>query len=160
MATIRKAIELDIPDLVEAGHRSWLYAFGPFVPFESIQHWAREDLFRGFIETQWDSLTVTEVHGKACGFVQVKGPYVAELFLHPDYHRRGLGTQMLDYAEKQIARKGHKFGMVDPLEGNTGAVAFYRTQGWKIVDRYDGVWGHRELTCLVMIKEMNRDRGA
>ncbi len=156
MATLRKATEADISDLVDAARRSWVHAFASFVPFEAIQFWAREDTNRKFIETAWRSLVVPEVDGKACGFLQIRGPQVAELFIHPRHHRKGLGRQLLEFAEAEIAGKGYSFAVVESLEGNAGANAFYRASGWSVMERYDGAWGYRELGALVFMKELRR----
>ena len=61
------------------------------------------------------------------------GPFVIELFTHPDRRRRGLGRQLLRRAIAATALLGEQQIGLRVDSGNLGAVALYRDLGFRAV---------------------------
>lgn len=69
---------------------------------------------------------VDEEAGEIRGFIGMDADYVAGLFVKDAYRGRGIGRRLIE------AVKGRKRLSLHVYEKNTGAVAFYRAQGFKI----------------------------
>lgn len=64
------------------------------------------------------------------GFIGIKDQKIEALFLHPDYLGRGLGKQLL-----KTAIELYQVRYLDVNEQNPNALAFYLSQGFKVVER-------------------------
>lgn len=69
---------------------------------------------------------VDEEAGEIRGFIGMDADYVAGLFVKDAYRGRGIGRRLIE------AVRGRKRLSLHVYEKNTGAVAFYRAQGFKI----------------------------
>lgn len=69
---------------------------------------------------------VDEEAGEIRGFIGMDADYVAGLFVKEAYRGRGIGRRLIE------AVRGRKRLSLHVYEKNTGAVAFYRAQGFKI----------------------------
>jgi putative acetyltransferase len=68
--------------------------------------------------------------GQVAGFMGYAEASVEMLFVHPDQHGQGLGRALLSYATQQLNAR-----WVDVNEQNPKALAFYLSQGFKVVRR-------------------------
>src|SRR5690242_355300 len=73
---------------------------------------------------------VRDQHGALVGFVGIGGNRMEALFVHPDWHRAGVGRRLAQYA---VVESGAEF--VDVNEQNQGAVAFYQRLGFEVEGR-------------------------
>lgn len=64
------------------------------------------------------------------GFIGLAGPKIEALFVHPDWHRRGVGRRLIDHAQGLSPHL-----MVDVNTQNPDAVAFYAALGFLEVGR-------------------------
>lgn len=70
---------------------------------------------------------VMEIDKKVVGTVTIKEKEIARLFVHPDLQEKGYGTQLLDFAEKNISDKYDTIC----LAASYPAKAMYRKRGYK-----------------------------
>ncbi|MBI4578139.1 MAG: GNAT family N-acetyltransferase [Planctomycetes bacterium] len=68
--------------------------------------------------------------GAIVGFVTVNGRQIARLYVHPRYHRQGVGKALFEAAEAMIRAAGHGEMIVGALVDD--AVAFYRAMGMSV----------------------------
>ena len=73
---------------------------------------------------------VRDDQGSLVGFVGVSGHKMEALFVHPSFHRAGIGSRLARHAVVELGATA-----VDVNEQNTGAVAFYRRIGFEIEGR-------------------------
>jgi len=66
------------------------------------------------------------------GFLGVEGHKLEALFVHPDWHGRGLGRHLVRHAVDELGIE-----IVDVNEQNTRAVAFYLHLGFEVEGRSD-----------------------
>ena len=69
-------------------------------------------------------------NGKILGFIGVAGESVEALFIAPDAFGSGLGSMLMQYAEKEFGAT-----TVDVNEQNQKALGFYEHLGYKVVGR-------------------------
>ena len=55
-----------------------------------------------------------------------------KLYLHPDFHRRGLGTRLLLHVEEQSRKAGFNTLVLGVNKGNSQAIAAYKKNGFTI----------------------------
>jgi len=68
--------------------------------------------------------------GAVTGFLGVDSPKVEALFVHPDWHGKGIGRHLMNYAISE-----HDTTLVDVNEQNQQALAFYLHLGFEIASR-------------------------
>jgi ribosomal protein S18 acetylase RimI-like enzyme len=83
------------------------------------------DYFRNVI-LQNNDVLVLETDGQLAGFMAIAGDFVDQLYIHPDFQRRGLGKELLDFAKRQSAEHVWLF----TLQINGNGRAFYEKNGF------------------------------
>jgi len=73
---------------------------------------------------------VRDRDGTLVGFVGVTGHKMEALFVHPSFHRAGIGRRLARHAVVALGAT-----TVDVNEQNAGAVAFYRRLGFEVDGR-------------------------
>ena len=72
---------------------------------------------------------IAEIDGRVAGFMAIAGDFVDQLYIHPDFQRRGLGKMLLDYAKQLSPEHVWLF----TLQINTNGRAFYEKNGFVAV---------------------------
>jgi ribosomal protein S18 acetylase RimI-like enzyme len=57
-----------------------------------------------------------------------------KLYLHPEHHGRGLGGSLLQHCEREVRKLGAQRLTLNVNKQNAGAIAFYRRNGFVIVE--------------------------
>lgn len=124
-------IRLSKPDEVTAIHRVWRASVDATHDFVSAADIALYEhlLVTLYLPSKplWLALAPD---GAIQGFIGLSGPKIEALFIHPDWHRKGVGRRLIDHA---LALHPHL--MVDVNTQNPGAVAFYEALGFLEVGR-------------------------
>jgi GNAT superfamily N-acetyltransferase len=98
----------------------------------SVRGWVRERL----IPT--GRTTVALVDGAVVGFLSISsgaaGGWIEQLYLHPDWVGRGLGTQMLERARAELAPPIRLY----TFQCNQRAREFYERRGFRAIKLGDG----------------------
>lgn len=140
--TIRRTLDSDLTDLlllweraVRATHlfldEDDVVALRPFVAEELASH-----------SVDWWVLAMES--RKPIAFLGLTDATIEALFVDPDYHRRGAGAALVDYA--QSLNSGSL--SVDVNEQNPGALCFYRALGFAAVGRSSTDSGGRPFPIL------------
>ena len=75
-------------------------------------------------------LCVRDLEGALVGFVGLDGGKIDALFVHPSWHRMGVGRRLTEHAVEELGAT-----TVDVNEDNEQAIAFYLRLGFQIEGR-------------------------
>ena len=90
---------------------------------------------------------VAETNGTVVGFIAFSGDNIAELFVHPDYHRRGIATALFHTAES-----GCRHAVL--TVGTTGyGIPFYEAMGMHITGKRLVTFGPLEGRYLIQLEK-------
>ena len=86
--------------------------------------------------------------GKVIGFgIMSYGEGEARLNLFavdPDYRRKGVGTRLVQWLEKTVLVNGSGVVYLEARSENTGAIKFYESVGYRVVQSISRYYGGRE----------------
>lgn len=141
--TIRLAVPADAPDMAEVHMRSWEVAYRDIIPAEYIRekNATRPALWQRIITDENTKHYVVQTGGKTAGIMSVAeisrdddaDETVCELegiYLHPDYYRRGIGTQAVEFAFGLAREWGKSFMTLWVFAENVNSIKFYEKMGF------------------------------
>ena len=126
----RRAVEADIPVLIDLAQRSWLSGNCELAPIEAVGDYESERY-----PVIWPNVTVAEYQSRVLGLSHADGQEVADLWVHPSFQRRGIGSLLLGICEEEIRTAGHDTARLLYTEYNVAAPLFYRARGYREVSR-------------------------
>jgi ribosomal protein S18 acetylase RimI-like enzyme len=108
---------------------------------------------------------VASVGGRDVGFLTLvrHSPYAAEVYVMgvlAEFHRQGIGRQLLEHAERSLAADGIEFLQVKTLsprkrdEGYERTRAFYLASGFRPLEELPNLWGP-DNPALQMVKVLS-----
>lgn len=137
MLDIAKATPDQAESLFEILAKATEVGCAPFYPPEVMAIWHKgrsAEGMRGVI-SEGEIFSLTS-NGGVCGFAHIHSPEIVGLFVHPDHHRKGLGTELFRFGVKTIG--------VRPIlvMATLNAVPFYEKMGCRkisteVVRRHD-----------------------
>ncbi len=131
--SFRPAEERDLPAMIDVGRKAFLYAFWELSPIEVIRDWVTKDFEGRHYPELWPRIRLAVAGDRPIGLIGVEGNYVDGLWIHPNYHRRGIGTKLMRDAETNALDQGHTTMSVEYSEFNAGASRFYLAIGYREV---------------------------
>ncbi|MGC1306028.1 MAG: GNAT family N-acetyltransferase [Phormidesmis sp.] len=107
------------------------------------------DLYQGlFGERPYAEVMMAEIDGKAVGmalyfynfstFLMKPGIYLEDLFVSPDYRRRGIATDLLKHLAAHAVSQGCGRLEWSVLDWNESAITFYKRIGAILMDEWTG----------------------
>ena len=99
-------------------------------------------------ELRSSRIMVAQVGGEVVGFSAVDGGYVGWLYVHPEFHRQGIGRRLLREALELV--EGEAWTIV--LDGNESAINLYRDEGFRVTSRFESDNEGYPVTCLRMVR--------
>lgn len=134
MVNIRAEQEGDVPGLIELAKRSWLSGFTD-APAGFVSDWVDRGFERTWYPRYWPDMAVAATDGVVVGIVQPAGDEVNGLWVDPTAQGRGIGSDLLQHAEKVIAAAGHGRAWLTCSGFNPRGCRFYLTRGYREVGR-------------------------
>lgn len=126
------------------------------IPESNRQYVATANTLPGFVACVGDDAIGVLIH-------QRHFPNAAEIHLFavdPAWHRRGVGTALLDALESVLRADGvsllqvKTLGPSHPDEGYTRTRKFYRAVGFQPLEEIHGLWDPGN-PCLIMVKQLH-----
>ncbi|HET7303599.1 MAG TPA: GNAT family N-acetyltransferase [Segeticoccus sp.] len=157
--TIRQATGDDLQGVLTVGRTTWPATYYSIAGEDYIQaglaKWWTEEATVPAIRA--GRVTVAELDGRVVGVATV-GPreghlVLWKLYVLPELQGRGIGSALLGAVLERAARDHHEELQLSYIEGNSGAEAFYRSNGFVEFARESGgggvpddIWMRRTLT--------------
>lgn len=160
--TIRLAKPADAPDMAEIHARSWEAAYKDIIPAEYIKekNAIRPTLFRRIITDENTTQYVIAADGKTVGIMCIAPPQDDDtddsfyelhgIYLHPDYYRQGIGTQVMEFAFNKARSIGKINMTVWVFAENTNAINFYIKCGFAADEKTKTLSCGKEMQCIRM----------
>ena len=124
---IRRYKNEDVDDVVSV----WRMASDLAHPFLTQAFQDKEQHNVRHVYPQFAEIWVKEESGNIIGFIALIENELGAIFLHPDFHSRGMGREMMDFAVQQKGRL-----TLDVFEKNKIGRRFYKRYGFTFVKDY------------------------
>jgi len=152
---IRRAQVNDAPKLAQVHVDSWQVAYRSLVPDSFLQGFTyqkRENAFRQALSANLEETYLVEDNDRAIAILTIGASRDADLdgsctgeiwgiYIVPDHWRRGIGTRLVQEAERMLLSRGYRDIVLWVFEGNTDARRFYEAMGFCV----DGAFKTLEL---------------
>ena len=137
MVVIRQALPSEAAALADIGVRAWTsHIFTVEPETRGLRARARR-AFEDFVEDHLDTMVAAEADHAVRGWgAREKGDErISDLWVDPDWQRRGIGSALLAGLMRDIRVAGYGSVRLDTHARNTDAVRFYERHGFQAVER-------------------------
>lgn len=164
--TIRLAKPDDALDMAEIHARSWEVAYKDSIPMEYIKekNATHPALFQKIITNENTTHYVIQVNEKTVGIMCIAPPQDNDvgddflelhgIYLHPDYYRKGFGTQAIDFAFNKARNLGKKFMTVWVFAKNENTIKFYEKCGFAAENKTKTYDCGKAMECFRLKKDL------
>lgn len=153
----RKAAKEDVPKLIKLCKETIVEVYGKILPWDKLVPWVEGDLVGVLVSKQWQKMIVAEKAGEVVGVTTRSDDKIDLLWVHPAYHRRGIGSVLLGIVETELKKSGYKLARLECFSDNDRAMGFYRAKGWKpLCEEMDEEAGALK---MVMTKTLIKESG-
>ena len=116
--------------------------------------WTRE-LFLGDLESDTARYFVAEADGRIVGYAGSRliadEVHIANIAVHSDYRKQGIGRALLARLLEQTKKEGATFFTLEVRRSNLPAQTLYQSQGFAVAGERKNYYGDED--ALIMIKE-------
>ena len=139
---IRKAVLDDAPALTQAHIRSWRAAMSGFIPAKEVEKFcaSRPQRWQESLSREDHTTHAVLLDGKIVGqfaFGPCRGGFVDDryymlysIYLAPEAQRRGIGRQLMAYAEQRAREQGKTAMVLKVFAKNESSRRFYEACGY------------------------------
>lgn len=164
--TIRLSKPADAAKMAEIHARSWEAAYAEIIPTELIKekNATRLALYQRIITEENSTHYLIESDGRAVGIMGIAPPQDDDvddrfyelhgIYLDPDYFRRGIGTQAVDFAFNKARSLGKKLMNVWVFAENSNTIRFYEKCGFAAENKTKIYDCGKLMECFRMKKEL------
>jgi len=152
--TIRQAIPSDTEALVALLHDSFRTTWEPIVTPAAAQAYWESDRARRYVVEMGAEFRVVASGDAVAGMVHWRGDFVHALHVLSSWRRKGVATRLMNEAEARIAEAGHSAVRLETDTFNQSSQAFYRSHGYREVERYPDTEWASGLTTLLLRKPL------
>jgi GNAT superfamily N-acetyltransferase len=135
---IRPVGATDVKDIAALQVRAWRAAYEHFVDeahMPTVED--RVALSRGLLPGQaW----VAERGGEIAGVVGLSDGELKVLYVDPPHQGQGIGSALLDHAERQLRTGGHARATLWAFRDNAAGREFYEHRGWRADGAEQELW--------------------
>ena len=130
---VRKALPEDLTAAITVIETTWGASNDEDLSAGSISSLAADRAISTLVTNRQKDLWVADCDGVLVGTLGVDGTgHIWAIYVLPGFHRRGIGSALLDAAEVHFRTVGLTSLTLDILEKNTAAQAFYSARGWQM----------------------------
>lgn len=144
----------DIPALARVWHDAWHSSHAELDPDIAARR-----PYRFFVEriaAPPVDTVVACVDGEVVGFSHWQGDGIAQIFVLPAWHGRGVAPLLLAAAEEALKGRGYSRTWLQCRKGNDRARAFYEKHAWLVAGEVDSTLGHVEGRSPAVVWRMEK----
>jgi len=132
---IRKAKPEDLPALQDIARRTIDQCYRSFLGNEGVDWYIGSGECDREIERHIGHCVVATQKDKIAGFSMFFDNILHFILVDVQHHRKGIGSELISYAEKSLFTAGHDIIQLETIDGNQNALDFYLKNGWTIVSK-------------------------
>jgi GNAT superfamily N-acetyltransferase len=151
---VRRATETDAADLRAILYDTLKSTWLPQLTEEAARAAFAEDRPGTYVREKGLEFWVADEGGAAIGLVHWEGDFVNALHVRSSHARRGVGAQLMDLAEAEIAKAGFPAARLETDTFNARSQAFYAARGYQEADRYPDTEWNSGLVTLLLVKPL------
>jgi ribosomal protein S18 acetylase RimI-like enzyme len=133
--TIRKAELNDLPMIQEIARRTIDKCYRPFLGDDGVDWFINGGESDKELEKHIDNCRVLLHDTYIRGFSIFFDDLIHLMMVDVNFHRKGLGKQLLAYSENELFESGNTILRLETFEGNHQAISFYKNNGWNETKR-------------------------
>lgn len=146
MIDIRKADKNDISVIAHIINEAWKVTYKNIVPERDIIKYtdkiSRESQISDYLDSGEVEFCIAKLNSSDCGVISYKRydkddyddcAYIMQLYVLPDLQKSGVGKALMAYATDILKEKGYKRVILNTLEKNLNARAFYERLGYEYI---------------------------
>lgn len=161
MITIHKVKQEDIPEVKQVLSHTWKDTYGSYLSDKTIEKvttvWHDPEALKAQALNPEVYFGVAKEDGKIVGLITVRKiddrtVFMHRLYVHPDYQRQGIGSQLFDTALQ--AFPDTKVVRLEVEEENKKGLSFYLKQGFIELERKTDEIEEEKLKSIVMEKRL------
>ena len=138
---IRPALTSDTPALIDLSRRTISASYRPFLGDRSVDEFLESGAADDYVRVNLDRCSIIVCDRRVAGYAVCRENLIDLMMIDHTLHRRGLGTELLQWVEQAQAEHGEL--RLESFAANEPANAFYRKNGWidagRCFDRDAGV---------------------
>ena len=134
MLTIRPASSAEAQDLAVIGLAAWEKAIRVWGEDADRLRDNAKEAFYEFCTAHWPDILVGEWDGDLAGWgsCEKADDFITDLWVHPEFQGRGVGTGVLAAIEAGIRERGYPTARLDTHARNAGAIRLYKRLGYRV----------------------------
>jgi ribosomal protein S18 acetylase RimI-like enzyme len=163
---IRSWEKSDLPSIRRITWGAWMSTYLSFIPESDLRsyfdiHYAEESLLRMFDDPSIHGF-VAEKDGQPAGYGRLffsrdeNRLYVSSLYFLPEFEGQGMGSRLLEAAERHATEKGLEELWIGVMVKNRRALDFYRKVGFQFVREEPFTMGETTVSHLIGYKRIGR----
>ncbi len=126
---IRKATKSDIKVLKDLSKKTINANYRTFLGDEPVAAFIDSGAVDQYVDENIESCSVILSDGNVAGYAVTKDNLIDLMMIDDDFHRRGLGTKILEYCEEMLFKNYDEL-ILESFEENHKANNFYKKNGW------------------------------
>lgn len=131
---MRAAQRADLDSIQRLTHATTMHSYAPFLGEESVRAFLDSGEAERVVQEHLATAWVIEDDEGLAGVAVAEGAVIGQLMIDHHRHRRGLGSQLLDYVETRLFAH-HATLELHSFAANEVANGFYRATGWSEAQR-------------------------
>lgn len=151
---VRQAAAADRAALKQVLRETFESTWRPNISVAAAEAYLRAAHGDAYVERHGLAFWLAEFAGEVAGFVHWDDDFIEALHVRPRFARRGIGRQLMDVAERAIARTGFPGVRLETDTFNEGSRAFYAARGYAEAGRYPDEEWNSGLTTILLVKQL------
>jgi GNAT superfamily N-acetyltransferase len=151
---VRRALSTDGPQVREILYDTYESTWLPQMTADAARAYRDQDRPAAYVADRLAAFWVAEMDGAVVGFVDWEADFVNALHVRSAHARQGIGGQLMDWAELEIAKAGFLAARLETDTFNERSRAFYAERGYREADRYPDEEWNSGFTTLLLVKPL------